>query len=54
MERTIARLNVEHYKQLLAAELDDEKRQTLKRLLAEEEAKLQTLSEKAKSKKGSA
>lgn len=45
MERSVARLNIEHYKQLLATETDDVKRQTLMRLLAEEEAKLRRLSE---------
>ncbi|HTV26895.1 MAG TPA: hypothetical protein VMF32_03860 [Xanthobacteraceae bacterium] len=45
MERTIARLNIEHYKQLLATETDDAKRQTLMRLLAEEEVKLRSLPE---------
>lgn len=54
MQRTVARLNIEHYKQLLAAETGEEKRQTFKYLLAEAEAKLQTLPEKANSKKGSA
>ncbi len=45
MEKTIARLNIEHYKQLLTSETDDAKRKTLMRLLAEEEAKLRILSE---------
>lgn len=53
MVRTVARLNIEHYKRLLAAETDDAKRRTLMRLLVDEEAKLQTLSE-VKSRKGSA
>lgn len=44
MEEAVARLNIEHYKQLLATEPDDAKRQTLMRLLAEEEAKLRALS----------
>lgn len=43
MERTVARLNIEHYKQLLQRETDEDKRQTLMRLLAEEEAKLRSL-----------
>jgi hypothetical protein len=54
MEETIARLNIEHYRQLLAAEIDDTKRQTLMRLLAEEEAKLRALAEKPKTGKRSA
>jgi len=37
---TIARLNIEHYRRLLATEIDESKRQTVMHLLAEEEAKL--------------
>ena len=40
MDRSVARLNVEHYRRLLATETDESRRQTLMRLLAEEEAKL--------------
>lgn len=40
MDRTIARLNIEHYRRLLAKETDEPHRLTLQRLLAEEEAKL--------------
>ena len=40
MDRTIARLNIEHYRRLLAKETDEARRQTILRLLAEEEAKL--------------
>lgn len=40
MDRTIARLNIEHYRRLLANEVDETRRQTLQRLLAEEVAKL--------------
>jgi hypothetical protein len=40
MDRTVARLNIEHYRRLLARETDDLRRQTIQRLLAEEEAKL--------------
>lgn len=40
MDRTVARLNIEHYKRLLAGEADEARRQVLLRLLAEEEAKL--------------
>jgi hypothetical protein len=40
VDRTVARLNIEHYKRLLARETDENRRQTLLRLLAEEEAKL--------------
>lgn len=40
MDKTIARLNIEHFRKRLAAETDETRRQTLLRLLAEEEAKL--------------
>jgi hypothetical protein len=40
MDRTIARLNIEHFRRLLAKETDESRRQVLQRLLAEEEAKL--------------
>ena len=38
--RTVAHLNVEHFRHLLEGENDETKRQTLLRLLAEEEAQL--------------
>jgi hypothetical protein len=44
MDKTIARLNIEHYRKLIAKETDEMKRQVLERLLAEEEAKLGSLS----------
>ncbi|MGA2996224.1 hypothetical protein [Bradyrhizobium sp.] len=40
MDRTVADLNIAHFKKLLSTEVDPAKRQTLERLLAEEEAKL--------------
>lgn len=40
MDRSVARLNIEHYRRLLEKETDQSRRQTLLRLLAEEEAKL--------------
>jgi hypothetical protein len=40
MDRSVARLNIEHYRRLLANEPDETRRQTLVRLLAEEEAKI--------------
>lgn len=40
MDRTVARLNIEHYRRLLARESDATRRQALLRLLAEEEARL--------------
>ena len=43
MDKAIARLNIEHYRKLLANERDEIRRQALQRLLAEEEAKLAAL-----------
>ena len=40
MDRTVAHLNIEHYRRLLEKETDESRRRTLMRLLAEEEAKL--------------
>jgi hypothetical protein len=40
MDRTVARLNIEHFRRLLAKETDETRRQILQRLLTEEEAKL--------------
>jgi hypothetical protein len=40
VDRTVAHMNVEHYRRLLAVETDDARRQVLLRLLAEEEAKI--------------
>jgi hypothetical protein len=40
MDRTVAHLNIEHYRRLLDGEKDADKRKTLQKLLAEEEAKL--------------
>lgn len=40
MDRTVAHLNIEHYRRLLETEIDPPKRETILRLLAEEEAKL--------------
>ncbi len=41
--REIVELNIRHYRDLLKAETDPKKRQTIARLLAEEEAKLAML-----------
>jgi hypothetical protein len=43
MDRTVAHLNIEHYRKLLTREMDETTRQTILRLLAEEEAKLASL-----------
>ncbi len=40
VDRSVAHLNIEHYKRLLKRETDEKRRQTLLRLLAEEEAKV--------------
>jgi hypothetical protein len=40
VDRTVAHMNVEHYRRLLAGETDEARRQVLLRLLAEEEAKI--------------
>ena len=40
MNPTVARLNIEHYRRLLAQEVDESRRQALLRLLADEEARL--------------
>ena len=48
MDRTVADLNIAHFKNLLATETDPAKRQTIERLLAEEEVKLKrALAQKA-------
>lgn len=45
MDKAVARLNIEHYRKLLAIETDETKCQTLRHLLAEEEAKLTALTD---------
>lgn len=40
MDRTVAELNIKHFRKLLESESDPDKRRTIERLLAEEEAKL--------------
>ena len=44
----MAHLNVEHYKRLLETEADENKQTLLKRLLAEEEAKIASVQSKGK------
>ena len=48
MDATIARLNVDFYRRRLGEETDDAKRAMIERLLAEELAKLASLSEPEK------
>jgi hypothetical protein len=43
MDKTVARLNVEHFQKKLETETDEARRQQILRLLAEEEAKLTAL-----------
>jgi hypothetical protein len=43
IERTVARLNIQHYKKVLETETDETKRHLVRCLLAEEEAKLRSL-----------
>lgn len=40
MDKTIAQLNINHYRRLLEKETDEQRRRMLLRLLAEEEAKI--------------
>lgn len=40
MDKTVAQLNIQHYRRLLERETDEQRRQMLLRLLAEEEAKV--------------
>lgn len=51
MDKLVARLNIEHYQKKLAEKLDDTKRRTILRLLAEEEAKLAALDATQKDRK---
>jgi hypothetical protein len=44
MDEKVAKLNVEYYKRLLASESDAVKRESIARLLTEEEAKLAKIS----------
>jgi len=43
MDKTVTRLNIQHYRKLLTNESDETRRQQIARLLAEEEAKLARL-----------
>jgi hypothetical protein len=52
MDKTVARLNIEHFRKKLAEEGDETKRQTLLRLLADEEAKLAALDDPTKRMQG--
>jgi hypothetical protein len=41
LDRSVAKLNIEHYRRLLAVETDEARRKMLLTLLAEQEAKLE-------------
>jgi hypothetical protein len=43
MDKMVARLNIEHLRKQLETETDETRRQTMQRILAEEEAKLAVL-----------
>jgi hypothetical protein len=51
VDETIARLNIEHFRSKLANEKDEAKRQSLLRLLAEEEKKLAEITKQPEHKK---
>jgi hypothetical protein len=51
VDRTVARLNIEHFRELLAHKTGEHKRQTLLQLLAEEEAKLASLTKPLQNRK---
>ncbi len=51
MDRTVAGLNIEHYRKLLRTDLDEQKRRTVEKLLADEEAKLAAIDAKRKQQK---
>jgi len=51
MDKSVARLNIAHYKKLLASETDATRRESIVRLLAEEEAKLAKISKVKKRKR---
>ena len=51
MDKFVAKANIEHFRQKLAIETDEAKRQLLARLLAEEEEKLATLNQTSSNKR---
>jgi len=53
MRKFVARLNVDHYRQMLAAETDVEKRKLIQKLLAEAEAELADAKQKMHDQKAS-
>ena len=53
MDKFVAQANIDHYRKLLAKETDETKREALARRLAEEEAKLHSLTQKPSDKSSS-
>jgi hypothetical protein len=51
MDRTVAHLNIEYFRKLLAEEMAETKLQTIRGLLAEEEAKLAVVSKPPETKR---
>jgi hypothetical protein len=51
VDKFVAKANIEHFRQKLAIETDEAKRQLLARLLAEEEEKLATLNQTSSNKR---
>jgi hypothetical protein len=51
MRKFVARQNIDHYRQMLAVETDQEKRRLIEQLLAEEEAELAAAKEKDREQK---
>jgi hypothetical protein len=47
-KRTVAELNMKHFRRLLATETDPAKRETITKLLGEEEAKLRAINAERK------
>jgi hypothetical protein len=53
MRRFVARLNIDHYRQILAVETDEEKRKLIEQLLTDEEAELKAAKHKDQEQKAS-
>ena len=51
MRKFVARLNIDHYREILAVETDGEKRKLIKKLLADAESKLAAAKAKMANKK---
>lgn len=51
MDKTVVRLNIEHFREMLSRQLDEPTRQTVFRLLSEEEARFAALERDPKGRK---